>query len=276
MKNYRFNKNVLFIILLLILSTTVILYSYTTGITGHTKKTGIGCTCHNSQPSSNVVVKISGPDTLTVDQKADYSVTITGGPLKAAGVDIAISVGKLSPLNSDLRLMNGELTHSYPIQPTNNKVTFSFSYQAPSMLGNFKIYATGNSVNFNGYNDTGDKWNFAPNKIVKVISPTSVNDKLSISIKQYTLKQNYPNPFNPSTTIAYSLPKNSFVELNIYNLLGNKVAQLVNDEQSSGIHTVKFSPEELKAEGINLPSGVYLYRIKAGNYSMTRKMIYLK
>jgi hypothetical protein len=85
----------------------------------------------------------------------------------------------------------------------------------------------------------------------------------------FELAQNYPNPFNPTTTISYTLPKSSFVTLKVYNLLGQEVAELVNETQFAGKHSVEFT-------GTDLPSGLYIYKITAGNFSQTRKMMLLK
>ena len=85
----------------------------------------------------------------------------------------------------------------------------------------------------------------------------------------YALGQNYPNPFNPTTQIEYSLPKQSFVTLKVFNLLGQEVATLVNDVKTAGVHDITFNGE-------NLPSGIYYYRINAGDYTDVRKMILVK
>ena len=85
----------------------------------------------------------------------------------------------------------------------------------------------------------------------------------------FELAQNYPNPFNPTTTISYTLPKSSFVTLKVYNLLGQEVAELVNETQFAGKHSVEFT-------GTDLPSGLYVYKIAAGNFTQTRKMMLLK
>jgi len=88
--------------------------------------------------------------------------------------------------------------------------------------------------------------------------------------KKASLFQNYPNPFNPTTAISYWLPVGSHVELNVYNLLGEKVANLVNKTQAAGTYTVEFN-------GAGLPSGVYVYRIRtASGFIQTKKMILLK
>ena len=83
------------------------------------------------------------------------------------------------------------------------------------------------------------------------------------------LFQNYPNPFNPSTTIRYGIPARSHVTLNVFNTVGQEVAELVRGEQDAGYHEVTFNAQ-------NLPSGVYFYRLRAGNYSETKKLLIVR
>jgi hypothetical protein len=85
----------------------------------------------------------------------------------------------------------------------------------------------------------------------------------------FRLYQNYPNPFNPSTTIRYGLPNRSHVVLTVFNTLGQQVASLVNVEQDAGVHEVKF-------DGSNLASGVYFYRLAAGDFVQTKRLMLLK
>ena len=85
----------------------------------------------------------------------------------------------------------------------------------------------------------------------------------------FMLEQNYPNPFNPSTTIRYGVPDRMHVRLSVYNTLGQQVALLVNEIQESGTHDVRFA-------GGNIASGSYFYRIQAGPYSETKKLLLLK
>jgi hypothetical protein len=98
---------------------------------------------------------------------------------------------------------------------------------------------------------------------------TGVESKDVTSVETYSLSQNYPNPFNPTTTISYTLPKAGKVSIDIFNMIGQKVATLVNANQTAGIHTVAF-------DGANLTSGVYFYRLQAGNYTTMRKMVLMK
>lgn len=88
-------------------------------------------------------------------------------------------------------------------------------------------------------------------------------------VNSYELKQNYPNPFNPVTTIEYSLKKASQVEISVFNVLGQKVMTLVEENQNAGKHTLRFDATELS-------SGVYFYRIDAGKFNSVRKMILMK
>jgi hypothetical protein len=83
------------------------------------------------------------------------------------------------------------------------------------------------------------------------------------------LDQNYPNPFNPSTVISYSIPGLSFVSLKIYDILGKEISALVNEVQPAGNYQINFAAD-------NLPAGVYFYRINAGNFNQTKKMVLLK
>ena len=87
--------------------------------------------------------------------------------------------------------------------------------------------------------------------------------------KDCILSQNYPNPFNPSTTMEFTLPKSEFVTLKVYNVLGEEIKTLVNNKLQAGNHTYEF-------DGSNLASGVYLYRIEAGEFQQVRKMVLIK
>ena len=87
--------------------------------------------------------------------------------------------------------------------------------------------------------------------------------------KEFALSQNYPNPFNPSTTIKYELPQSSVVRLSVYDMLGREVSVLVNERRDAGVH-------EVKCDGSNLASGVYFYRLQAGDFVQSRKLTILK
>jgi hypothetical protein len=85
----------------------------------------------------------------------------------------------------------------------------------------------------------------------------------------FALQQNFPNPFNPNTTIVYSIPEVSYVELKVYDILGNEVATLVNGEKSAGNYEVEFNAN-------SLPSGIYFYQLKADGFVELKKMVLIK
>lgn len=86
---------------------------------------------------------------------------------------------------------------------------------------------------------------------------------------EYSIAQNYPNPFNASTTFAFTIPEAGFVSLKVFDLLGREVATVINQELAADFHTVNWT-----AEG--LPTGMYMYKLTAGQFSQTRKLLYLK
>ena len=98
---------------------------------------------------------------------------------------------------------------------------------------------------------------------------TDVKENSNSIPTNYTLYQNYPNPFNPTTRIRYSIPTGSFVQLKIFDILGNEVASLVKAQQPAGYHEVEFN-------AANLSSGIYFYRLQTDNYSESKKLILMK
>ena len=99
---------------------------------------------------------------------------------------------------------------------------------------------------------------------------TGIPDEINLNIpNEFHLEQNYPNPFNPSTTIGYQMPENVFVNLKVYDVLGKEVKILVNEHQNAGNHSVQLN-------AYNLSNGMYFYKIEAGTYSDTKKLLLLK
>ena len=127
------------------------------------------------------------------------------------------------------------------------------------------------------FNPTGNQndpanWNISQN----IHGSPGKDDENTVSVEydktvpdNFRLFQNYPNPFNPTTTITYSLPKDVRVNLKVYNVVGEEIATLINKEMKSGTYTVNW-------DAMNSPSGVYFYKLSAGNFSDTKKMILLK
>lgn len=103
---------------------------------------------------------------------------------------------------------------------------------------------------------------------------TSVEPEHQVIPANFELAQNYPNPFNPTTSITYSIPKDNFVTIKVYDMLGREVSTLVNDYKNAGNHIVNWNGED--NSGQKVASGTYIYRITAGNFVATKKMVLLK
>jgi len=108
--------------------------------------------------------------------------------------------------------------------------------------------------------------------VITVEAATDVTDK-DFSIDGFELNQNYPNPFNPSTTISYHLPITSQVTLKVYDVIGNEVATLVNEEKPAGKNEVSFNASSVPG---GLSSGIYFYKLQAGTFFETKEMVLLK
>lgn len=119
-----------------------------------------------------------------------------------------------------------------------------------------------------GNNGTIDDTIFVGNT-VHVDAPATVGIP-----KEYSVSQNYPNPFNPSTRIKYTLPAPGRVSIKVYNLLGQEVASLFDEEQIGGSHTVEWNGTA--TGGNNVSSGVYFYRLEADGFVQTKKLMLLR
>lgn len=130
------------------------------------------------------------------------------------------------------------------------------------------VYVDG-ILSFNGitWDSFGDKINLGNG----LVSEEESNNLLP---KEYSLSQNYPNPFNPTTNIKYALPTDSKVTLTIYNTLGQEVIKLVNQKQKAGFYQTVWNGLDKNQKPVS--SGVYFYKIKAGNFVKNRKMVFLK
>ena len=185
----------------------------------------------------------------------------------------------------------------------------SFSYFSPGVgyiaISNFAVYGNKIYVNFSKgagrtfwftSSDNGETWQLFQDQLgVDVLNITVINDKLfagrldglwympltptgiddGVVPVNYMLNQNYPNPFNPSTKISYSIPTNGFVTLAVYDILGRKIATLVNEEKPAGNYEVTFDMSYVE-QGRSMASGVYFYRLSCGNFTATKKFVLSK
>ena len=110
----------------------------------------------------------------------------------------------------------------------------------------------------------------AADLVQKVVNMgSSVDEEGQVVVNGYALSQNYPNPFNPSTKISFELPQSGYTTLKVYDMLGNEVVTLVQNELTSGNHSVDFN-------AANLASGTYVYQLNVNGVRITNKMVLLK
>ncbi len=211
-----------------------------------------------------------------------YLGSLTGFPFPTGGAKI-YNVD-LSGVNS---VYQGQLTTiiDLAIDPLDNKLLaiqygeFGAGFQS-NTGALFKIHNSGVDTLIYGLNfpagmvfkPSGELFisTFIDGEILKVTGiPLDVQSYNDFSPDKYSLNQNYPNPFNPTTTIQFSLPKAGEVTLKIYNLLGEEVKTLVEEYREAGKHSVQFNASQLA-------SGIYLYRLQAGSFVETKKMILLR
>ncbi len=155
-----------------------------------------------------------------------------------------------------------------------NWSAFSSGFNVSNSANSVTISAAGQS--FTGISSNGSSKVISGFLAYSSTIVTDVSDEQEIIPTVFKLNQNYPNPFNPSTIINYQIPEQSFVSLKIYDILGKKVATLLNEEKLAGSYNVVFNASSIS-------SGVYFYTIEAtpnggqkGSFFQTRKMILLR
>jgi hypothetical protein len=153
----------------------------------------------------------------------------------------------------------GELVNSggTVVAVNNSTSTNPFILTAPS-AGTYTVNA--------GFKSPSRQWGTTS----AVINVTGIDEELiGLRPESFALYANYPNPFNPTTKIRYAISQTAFTSLKVYSFLGEEVATLINEEKTPGVYEVNF-------DGINLTSGTYLYKLQAGSYTETKKMLLLK
>jgi len=226
---------------------------------------------------------------VNVDMKAETVCTITSGatdhlliiaegPKNLIGLTIdsiwsegASVSGRFNPngyvtnawFDWGLTSTYGNSTASRSIGSGTNTVVFTESLQNldPGTLYHYRVV----TENVNGAFYGVDQWLETPN------APLSVRHLMFI--ENYGLYQNYPNPFNPSTTIRYTIPRQSLVTLKVYDVLGREIATLVEEAKPMGVYTVPWDARNVSG---GYASGVYFYRIVAGSWTETKKLMVLK
>ena len=242
-----------------------------------------------AEPPVRVVVLVDSLLTKTIDGVAvTQKVLISNNNIYTdPAIDVAQgdSASLAAPFNATaLAYINTAGTGSKNISEA---IQFT---KGPALPTNVVTGFYANPNNTPPYDVTGEPFNFAypTNKISYTFGTdgkplgainwfgmiVSVKKENSILPKDFELFANYPNPFNPTTNIRYSIPVQNHVSLTIYNLLGQKVATLVDQIQQSGIYTANWNGTS--DNGIAVSSGLYFYRIEAGNFITTKKMLLIK
>ena len=186
-----------------------------------------------------------------------------------------VSVSNFSFTPAQLTIQVGDVVRWTNVSGTHNVVADDNSFTSGSPSSTAWVYEhTFSSAGSNPYYCSlhGGVGGVGMSGVVTVEAATDVNDN-DLSVKEFKLEQNYPNPFNPSTTINYQVPAASNVVIKIYNVLGKEVATLLNEEKTAGRYSINF---DATSKSINLSSGVYFYRMQAGDFVDIRKMILMR
>ena len=268
---HRF-KAVLALAALIILGTSGFAHPYYIGYSGAPGSSGrCASSCHGS---SGGTIEVNGFPTEYFPGQT-YTITIShngGSAIKQFNGSCRIGS---SSANAGT-IAAGTNTVTYNTSGETNGVHLSaidldngtFEWTSPpSGTGDVTLYVAGHQGVRTG-----------PNTTLTLVSSefaTDVPDNGSQSVpSDYKLSDNYPNPFNPTTTIEFYLPRPSHVSVEIFNLLGRKVAVLADAEYTAGNHTLTWSG--LSSDGHAVSSGTYFYRMEAGAFIQTKKMLFVK
>jgi hypothetical protein len=199
-----------------------------------------------------------------VEMGTNGGITFTVKPKVAGNYHLRAFGQNLSGSGATLTVKEGATVITSPVMPFKTKPGGSI----PDSTGNdvysgvFALTAGDHVFTLSGSGVNIDYVQLIKEEVVAGVNPGE-------QPFSFALDQNYPNPFNPTTTINFSLMKTSNVTLTVFNILGQRVATLVNGQLSAGEHTVSFN-------AVNLATGVYLYRLEAGQYVAIKKMMLLK
>ncbi|MFQ5869456.1 MAG: choice-of-anchor V domain-containing protein [Candidatus Zixiibacteriota bacterium] len=235
--------------------------------------------CHMNYPlnSGDGAFTILGPEQFAPGETHDITVQLSDPDQSRWGFELTpLTLGTITitdPTNTQLGIENGK---SYVKQTSagtyngtpNGPVSWSFDWTAPSEPPDTIIfYAAGTAADGNGM-PPGDY--VYTTTFTTTLQPSIViDDDFAGFPTEFALIGNYPNPFNARTLISYQLPVASSVKLEIFNLLGSKVATLVDGEQGAGYKSVTW-------EASKVASGVYFYKLTAGDYTEAKRMMLVK
>ncbi len=198
-------------------------------------------------------------------------------------VPLVISPNYLQPLNNTTAV----LTWHIPV-PSESHLKYDLQYSKNADFNNAVsktnlnepvTQVTGLETNSTYYwrvlskTDNGSTSSYSTTGSFTTSGATAVEEQETIPTA-YELSQNYPNPFNPTTRINFAIPQNSFVTIKVYDMLGREVKTLINQQMVSGNHSIDWNADNNL--GIKVATGMYIYRITAGNFVSTKKMVLIK
>lgn len=220
----------------------------------------------------------------------DHSISVS-----SSNIDILCYATRFSSGETGVVIVNKNTTekvvsiNASSIGVGNNYCIYSFTGGTDNDPFSQNVYINGNGPDTYQWGPYDDVLSIPANKYaveneIKFTSPgrsiqfimldkgntvTSVDEKYPTAINEFKLHQNYPNPFNPETKISYSLPIEEFVTIKVYDLLGREVTTLINKRESAGTHEYSFNASSLS-------NGTYIYRMRAGNFIATKKLVLIK
>ena len=198
-------------------------------------------------------------------------------------VPLVVSPNYLQPISST----SAVLTWKIPV-PTESHLKYDLQYSKSENFNNAQTKSNltepvtqiaGLELNSTYFwrvlskNDNGSVSSYSTTGSFKTSGTTGVEADQSVPT-DFELSQNYPNPFNPTTRISYALPRNTFVTIRVYDMLGREVRSLIGKEMSAGNHSVEWNGDD--NAGNKVASGAYIYRINAGNFTSAKKLVLLK
>jgi hypothetical protein len=220
---------------------------------------------------SQYVVGLINDFSNTFEEVAPVVVEVTQNGLRITAPENIQSLSLDIPETNSVEFKDPEIDWDKSLLAYNNENGFKIAIASSEQIfGNFlniplNVYSSEDvTIEFTSVTN-----NIQSTHQVTVNSFTVNNEKFDDMPNEYILGQNYPNPFNPSTQIQYSLPENTFVTLEVFNSVGQQVAQLVNAQKSAGNHVVNF-------DATGLSSGVLLYRLTTPSFIQTKKMLLIK
>jgi hypothetical protein len=143
-----------------------------------------------------------------------------------------------------------------------------------SILDSISFRAQKTDTSYGRFPNGSTSWSFMNPSPGSSNFITHVRDELNL-ISEFRLEQNFPNPFNPSTKISWQSPVSSHQTIKVFDVLGKEIATLVNEYKPAGSYEVEFHNVET-CHGMSLPSGVYFYQLKAGEFIQTKKMLLIR